>query len=703
MRRFSIQLAYTIGLSVMTACFAYSAVAATAATVDINTCTDLQNIKDNLQGQYQLTADIDCNGTNFTPIGNITTPFSGLLDGAGHKIAHLSIQKSGVDYVGLFGATNGARIQQLTLENVSVVGNASIGALIGQAANSTVVTNVKSSGSVSSEPGGSNVGGLVGALLSKSSVTDSSSSATTRTVGYSNYVGGLIGFVSDAVVVHSHATGQVSGYHYIGGLVGYLSAGGSITDSYAGGAVNIGIISSGNNDAIGGLVGYLGGASTVTSITRSYATGDVNAVGNSGTSVGGLVGYVYNGSSSGYVSRIVDSFATGKVNGATYVGGLIGRADVYAGYSTISIANTYSTGAVTGTASLGGLIGSLSAGATVTNSYWDVSTSGRTTSAGGEGKSTENMYQQSTYFNWDFSKTWSIHENQSYPWLNATDIQVSTCAGLQNLNATRNASYRQVADIDCSGVTFSPIGSPQQPFTGIFDGDGFEIGNLAIKKEGQAFVGLFAATQDADILDIKLKNVYVSGQRLVGSLIGYADDNTRISNISADGMVEAKGSADLNHIGGLLGVLQDGYINRSSAAVTVNAPGADDVGGLVGQNHAQITNAYSLGAVNAATHVGGLVGDNTGAIMNTYATGKVSGGDATGGLIGSNSGTVTNSYWDTQTSAQAVSAGGEGKSTAQMRQQSTYVNWDFTSVWSIFNGYTYPWLKNAYSHQFDLY
>lgn len=45
--------------------------------------------------------------------------------------------------------------------------------------------------------------------------------------------------------------------------------------------------------------------------------------------------------------------------------------------------------------------------------------------------------------------------------------------------------------------------------------------------------------------------------------------------------------------------------------------------------------------------------------------------------------TVTNSYWDTQTSGQATSAGGTGKTTAQMKSQSTFTGWDFLHIWSI--------------------
>ena len=48
----------------------------------------------------------------------------------------------------------------------------------------------------------------------------------------------------------------------------------------------------------------------------------------------------------------------------------------------------------------------------VSNSYWDTSTSGLTTSAGGAGVTDSSMKQQSTFSGWDFAQVW---EMDSYP------------------------------------------------------------------------------------------------------------------------------------------------------------------------------------------------------------------------------------------------------------------------------------------------
>lgn len=84
-------------------------------------------------------------------------------------------------------------------------------------------------------------------------------------------------------------------------------------------------------------------------------------------------------------------------------------------------------------------------------------------------------------------------------------------------------------------------------------------------------------------------------------------------------------------------------------------------------------------------------------VENSYSTGEVKGDNFVGGLVGLNDGTVSGSFWDTQTSGQTASDGGTGKSTDEMKTQSTFTDagWDFTTIWDI-GGETndgYPFLN----------
>jgi len=124
------------------------------------------------------------------------------------------------------------------------------------------------------------------------------------------------------------------------------------------------------------------------------------------------------------------------------------------------------------------------------------------------------------------------------------------------------------------------------------------------------------------------------------------------------------------------------------------------VGGNMG---AIITNSYSLGHVTGGEYVGGLVGYNwslLGTITTCYSAGSVLGMTDAGGLVGWNGGSVTDSFWDVQTSEQSTSAGGTGKTTAEMQMESTFTDagWDFVGesvngfeeIWSICEGTNYP-------------
>ena len=213
----------------------------------------------------------------------------------------------------------------------------------------------------------------------------------------------------------------------------------------------------------------------------------------------------------------------------------------------------------------------------------------------------------------------------------------------------------------------------------------------------------------------------VQGDCPVGGLAGSNSRSGIITNCHASGRV----TANWYRAGGLVGD-NDGVIVNCYA--TGEATAMDYVGGLVGgtYSHGSVMSCYATGAAAGGGGVGGLAGESIGSsIANSFAIGAVT-GDKAGGLVGicSNSrlvnnhaagrvtggstgglfpayfdapNTVTRCYWDTQATSQSVSAGGEGKTTAQMKQANSFVAWDFSSVWGIREGETRPWLR-AFSY-----
>lgn len=238
---------------------------------------------------------------------------------------------------------------------------------------------------------------------------------------------------------------------------------------------------------------------------------------------------------------------------------------------------------------------------------------------------------------------------------------IQTPQDLQNMNNNLTAYYELGIDIDMSTFgNFIPIGKVSPYFTGFFDGKGYTISNLTI-NDNTNYAGLFALVNNA--------NSYIRNVKV---------ENASVSNTTFNASI-------------LVSYLAIGTVENCTVSGTVT--GVDYVAGLIGHAYTNtlVKNCNSFANVTGNKYLGGFIGMNRGTVENSYSTGTVSNGTYRGGFIGYNIGTVTNSYWDTQTSGVTTSAGGTGKTTAEMKTQSTYTNWDFTNTWGINNDY--PFLK----------
>src|SRR5690606_3365771 len=119
-----------------------------------------------------------------------------------------------------------------------------------------------------------------------------------------------------------------------------------------------------------------------------------------------------------------------------------------------------------------------------------------------------------------------------------------------------------------------------------------------------------------------------------------------------------------------------------------------------GENYlGTVEDAYATGAVHGdGQNVGGLVGTNSGTISRAYAIGAVTGDSNVGGLVGFNDSLVSDSFWNTQTTGQGASAGGTGKTTAELMNAGTFtdVGWDFDDVWAIDEDASFPYFRWRY-------
>jgi len=519
--------------------------------------------------------------------------------------------------------------------------------------------------------------GLFGQLGSGATISNLALEAVNVNGGFC--VGGLVGHSNDSNISNCYCTGVVAGEMNVGGLAGDNV--GNIANCYSSGTVAA-------TESVGGLVGDNHGI-----ITTCYSTGSVTGY----EDVGGLVGR-NDDAAAATIATITMSYSTGAVTGDRTVGGLVGSNS-----NGGSITMSYSTGAVTGNNDVGGLVGEIDG--SITASYWDIQASGEPNMCGNAedpscdnsyGKTTAEMQTESTFTEagWDFvgetvngpNDIWKIVEGQTYPLLSwqkygggtgepNDPYLLYTAEHLNELGAEPNdydKHFKLMVDIDLSGYTYgrAVIGN----FTGVFDGNGHTISHMTIV--GEEDLGLFGE-------------------------LGYG---AMVSNLGLDA-VDINGTSD--NIGSLAGY-NEGHITQSYSTGTVI--GDDEVGGLVGFNKGSITNSYSDSTVSGNDCIGGLVGENGGSITSSCSTGSVLEQEREGpegGLVGfwfifygEIVGSTTKSFWDMETSGLTESAGGIGKTTAEMQTASTFLEagWDFVDetangtddIWWILEAQDYP-------------
>lgn len=531
---------------------------------------DLKKLAENVkngtdyEGKYfQLTVNIDLKNEEWTPIGTIVYTgefgrseeryFKGTFDGDGHQIANLTITGRN-EYVGLFGYVRNA-----TIQNCNVAGEVS---------------------------GYNAVGGIVGAVDGKTNN-----------------------------ILNCSFQGNVTGNVYVGGIVGQVQNQCEVSSCYAIGTVH------GGNDKVGGIAGEGRGA-----IKNCYALADVSA---GGKFVGGIAGDASS-------VTIENCYYSGEVSARGSAGGIVGN--VWRGtiQNCVSLAES-----VTGS-NTNRIVGNIY-NLTLTNNYaWSDPALSADDDAGLNGANF-------TYTNGTLSKQFSeIFKNDSawkftdnglpilkntggtqsaylppyltgegfygkgtaenpYEIRNVNDLKL--LAQKVNSNETANSGityegkyFKQTADIDLNNETnWTPIGKSNNPFKGIFNGDGHQITNLEVTGNSNN-AGLFGYVDGAIIQNCNVTGE-VNGYDYVGGVVGNAYGKTQILSCSFRGDVTGEDS----YIGGIAGSAR-GTIKNCYALADVTAT-EFIAGGIAGYAyHVTIENCYYGGNVSARNTAGGIAG-----------------------------------------------------------------------------------------------
>lgn len=339
--------------------------------------------------------------------------------------------------------------------------------------------------------------------------------------------------------------------------------------------------------------------------------------------IGGLVGIGFN---------VINSHATGAVEGDDRVGGLIGYFNWAWGGSTVK--NSYATGSVEGGTNVGGLIGRTPYFIMVEDSYstaWRVQGDSR---VGGLVGSTG-------------TRTYGIDNSYSTAWVRGG-------RDVGGLVGSADGDTRPDIIIKNSYAT----------------GDVDDWSDASV-TERRNFGGLVGFLHSYEIIKNSYATGDVDGWMYAGGLVGH-NRQAYIKSSYATGDVFATQWA-----GGLVGLSEYDWMDPKieNSYATGNVSGYDFFGGLVGENQRESWTSST--------------------IKYSYSTGKVECGVADedfctdwGGLVGTGVG-AQRSYWNTETSGKENSSTGSDRTTSDMTWpyvrdslSDTYYTWDMEEIWT---------------------
>ncbi|WP_226536244.1 cell wall-binding repeat-containing protein [Fictibacillus halophilus] len=308
---------------------------------------DLNNIRNNLSGNYILMDNIDLtadlaeggkyfnNGIGWEPIGDAAMPFIGTLDGNCYKISGLKINFTSdqIIYAGLIGYAKNASIINLGVES-----------------NGIFAENT----SLDAETADVYAGGILGFGYNVTITNSYNKGNITAQSVFEGYAGGVAGFVdtdykSFSIISNTYNEGDVAAKTAAGGITGKSNRT-NFSDVH-----NTGTLTAKTTSYAGGIVGSLNSDS---SISNAYNTGNIQF----GTTGGGIAGYSYKGT-------ITESYNTGELSSessSSKGGGIVGSA------SSSTISDSYNMGEIHSAAQYsrgGGIAGTLSANSTISGSY----------------------------------------------------------------------------------------------------------------------------------------------------------------------------------------------------------------------------------------------------------------------------------------------------------------------------------------------
>ena len=297
---------------------------------------------------------------------------------------------------------------------------------------------------------------------------------------------------------------------------------------------------------------------------------------------------------------------------------------------------------------------------------------------------------------------------------------IGSYAEMQLINTLDGAMagyYRQEADLDLMNEQWTPIGSEQEPFTGIFDGNGFEILRINVAEGSATHAGLFGYLRgnQAVLKDIILASGVVEGTDYTAGICAYCYGGT-LDGCRNAAMIQCVSSKIRPYSGGIAAYLNQGKALNcgNSGNVFVFSYDNSYSGGIAGyiNNSGEIAACCNSGSISAYSsdhsyysYSGGIAGyiNNSGEITACYNTGRIVANvddydfdyeHEYGIAYGSSSSIVTSCYWlDGMSEDGGVPSGVKQKDVLSFTGSFTPDAAAYPE-WGLGNGETNGWWKN---------
>lgn len=179
-------------------------------------------------------------------------------------------------------------------------------------------------------------------------------------------------------------------------------------------------------------------------------------------------------------------------------------------------------------------------------------------------------------------------------------------------------------------ISWTPIGTESNPFSGTFDGNGHIVSNMYMNIDGNA--ALFNYSSNSTFKNVGVVNSYVkSVSGHASSIVGEITNGIIENFFNNSIIIGQKFTAGLvSYAAGLN--IKNSY-NAGNITSNDKQFGAGIVGYL-GYKTSTIENCYNLGNLSVGIQSGGIVGGLQGLVKNTYNIGNITGNSDRGGIVG---------------------------------------------------------------------